>query len=356
MRHAELHYRHPDGTPTSEVKELKASLAPLRSLYDLTRAGEFGPRALKNVRQQMLNSDWCRTLINKRIDRVKRVFRWAASEELVPVEVYTALRTLKGLQAGRTAARESKPVLPGDPAHVRATLPHMSRPLRAMVEVQMLTGIRPGEAAAITFAQIDRTKDIWLYRPSRHKTRHHGKKLVIPLGPKTQTVLKEFLVGTRPPPRGWETIDLAGDRNARLAMADAYQEAGREHDAELLRDTGRTVELVGGCVVDPLATTFSPRQARAERYAKMRAKRKTKVQPSQNNRRCAKPKRQPRDSFSPERYANAVADAAARANVPHWHPNQIRHLFATTVREDHGLEAAQVLLGHSRADVTQIYA
>ena len=40
----------------------------------------------------------------------------------------------------------------------------------------------------------------------------------------------------------------------------------------------------------------------------------------------------------------------------HWHPNQLRHTFATRVRKEHGLEAAQVLLGHSRADVTQVYA
>jgi integrase len=39
-----------------------------------------------------------------------------------------------------------------------------------------------------------------------------------------------------------------------------------------------------------------------------------------------------------------------------WHPNQIRHTAATEFRSKFGLEAAQVLLGHSRADVTQTYA
>ena len=39
-----------------------------------------------------------------------------------------------------------------------------------------------------------------------------------------------------------------------------------------------------------------------------------------------------------------------------WHPNRLRHGYATKVRKQHGLEAAQVLLGHSRADVTQVYA
>ena len=42
--------------------------------------------------------------------------------------------------------------------------------------------------------------------------------------------------------------------------------------------------------------------------------------------------------------------------MEHWHPNQLRHLFASEVRRGHGLEAAQVLLGHARADVTQVYA
>ncbi len=38
------------------------------------------------------------------------------------------------------------------------------------------------------------------------------------------------------------------------------------------------------------------------------------------------------------------------------HPHQLRHNYATRIRKDFGLEAAQILLGHSKADVTQIYA
>jgi site-specific recombinase XerC len=39
-----------------------------------------------------------------------------------------------------------------------------------------------------------------------------------------------------------------------------------------------------------------------------------------------------------------------------WHPNQLRHTAATDFRSRFGLEAAQVLLGHSKADTTQVYA
>ncbi len=39
-----------------------------------------------------------------------------------------------------------------------------------------------------------------------------------------------------------------------------------------------------------------------------------------------------------------------------WSPNQLRHTAATAIHKNFGLETAQVILGHSAADVTQIYA
>ena len=33
-----------------------------------------------------------------------------------------------------------------------------------------------------------------------------------------------------------------------------------------------------------------------------------------------------------------------------WHPHQLRHTAATELRREHGLEAAQVILGHKDAD------
>jgi site-specific recombinase XerC len=39
-----------------------------------------------------------------------------------------------------------------------------------------------------------------------------------------------------------------------------------------------------------------------------------------------------------------------------WSPNQLRHAAAPEIRRKFGLEAAQVILGHASADVTQVYA
>lgn len=76
--------------------------------------------------------------------------------------------------------------------------------------------------------------------------------------------------------------------------------------------------------------------------------------PSQRKR---KPKgRRLNDFYSKDAYITAIGRACKRAGVPPWRPNQLRHTSGTRVRKELGLEAAQVWLGHSKADVTQIYA
>jgi integrase len=353
---ARTHYRDPDGKPTREIEAIRWSLDPMRELYGHTPAAEFGPRALATVREKMVKSGLCRKIVNQRVDRIKRMFKWAASEELVPVTVHMALRTLPGLRKGRTDAHDPAPVLPVDPEHVTACLPHFTASVRTIIELLRLTGARPGEICNLRIGEIDRTGDVWVYRPGRHKTAHHGKTRSIPIGPKAQAVLLHFLRGSNPPPAGWDGVRLAEDRNGRLAMADAFQDAGRERDTALLRDVSLPVVLLNGCVIDPASPLFSPQEAREERYRRLRKARKTPVQPSQVCRRKADGKRLPSDVYTARSLSTAIIRAAKKAGVPKWHANQLRHLYATEVRKSYGLEAAQVSLGHSKADVTQIYA
>jgi integrase len=60
----------------------------------------------------------------------------------------------------------------------------------------------------------------------------------------------------------------------------------------------------------------------------------------------------PREELTPAQKAELKTWHKAH----HWHPNQLRHTAATEFRSKFGLEAAQVLLGHSKADTTQVYA
>ena len=42
--------------------------------------------------------------------------------------------------------------------------------------------------------------------------------------------------------------------------------------------------------------------------------------------------------------------------VERWHPHRLRHSAATRIRREHGLEAARVILGHSSAVTSELYA
>ena len=100
--HAEQHYRHPDGSPTGEFANYLDAIRPLKALYGTEQAVAFGPLKLKAIQRYLAESGLARTTINYRVDKIKRIFKWAASEELIPVTVAQALKTVTGLQRGRT--------------------------------------------------------------------------------------------------------------------------------------------------------------------------------------------------------------------------------------------------------------
>jgi integrase len=302
MEWAATHYRHADGRPTGELKDHRYSLQPVKDLYGTTAAAAFGPLALKAVRQKMLDADLCRGVVNQRVGRIKRVFKWAVAEQLVPHATYAALATVAGLARGRTTARETELVGPVPVAFVDAVRPHVNRHVGAMIDLRRLTGMRPGEVVIMRAVDIDTTGDVWLYKPHHHKLAYRNRPRLVAVGPQARAVIKSFLVP------------------------------------------------------DVSAFLFSPRRAREERYAALRASRKTKVQPSQACRAKRRPAKQPGERYTGESYHRAVANACRKAGVPAWHPNQLRHLHATEVRKMFGLEAAQCVLGHAKADVTQVYA
>lgn len=77
-------YDAKEGKPTQEYQEMTYALRPVRKLYGKSSAATFGPLALKAVREHMIDDGLCRGLINSRVNRIKRAWKWAVSEELLP--------------------------------------------------------------------------------------------------------------------------------------------------------------------------------------------------------------------------------------------------------------------------------
>ena len=300
--HAQAYYVK-NGEPTSEVIGIQLALRDLRKFYAETEIDAFGPTALKTLREEFIHRDLARTTINKQIGRILRMFRWGVSENLVKPETLTALQSIPGLKAGRSKARETERIKPVAQEDVDAIRPLLNPVLMAMVDIQRLTGMRPGEVCHLRSAGLDRSESVWSYRPPSHKTKHHEKDRVIFFGPQAQAVLEP-----------WLNLD------------------------------------------EPEAYIFSPMAAEKIRHNMMRAKRKSKVQPSQISRAKAEPQFQPGEIYTTNSYRRAIGKACVRAGIETWHPNQLRHLAATNLRREFGIEIARAVLGHSTVDMTEVYA
>lgn len=205
-RYAEAYYTK-NGRPTDEANRVKMALRPMKELYGHTPAREFGPLALKAVREQFLRhtcgfcggtgqrgeetaeeaeeavcrscgrcrglgvKGYPRRLANQLTAVLKRMFRWAVAEEMLAVAVSQALDTVAGLRKGKVSAREHIPVKPVRAELVEKTLPHLSLHVRAMVRLQMLTGARPGEVCLLKPEHLDLTGEVWVWRPQEHSKR-----------------------------------------------------------------------------------------------------------------------------------------------------------------------------------------
>ena len=336
--YAQVYYAEIEGKPNKEREAYKTALAPLVRLYGRKIATDFGPLALETVRNAMIDQGWCRTHVNRQIARLKMVFKWAVSREMIGGSVHHALSAVSGLRKGHSKARESAPVKPVSDAMVNVTLDHVSPTIQAMINFQLLTGCRPGEMCQMRTGDIDRSGEVWVYTPGSHKTEHHGHARTIHIGARAQAALMPFLK------------------------------------------------------MDPAAYCFSPAEAEDARRDAQHAARKTPAHQGNNigtNRR-RRPKRPAGDKYEIASYRRAIARGCDTAFPPpdhlakrkgesglqwqrrltpeqrtelakwrkqhSWHPHQLRHAAATAIRKQFGIESAQHVLGHASPNMTLVYA
>lgn len=329
-KHATAYYVK-DGRPTTEIDMIKQALCFLRRHYASLAAAEFSPQKLKALQAAMVlqpimrrrritdpltkerkwalqptETTWSRSTINKVIGRIKRVFAWAVAEELLPVAVHAALLRVPGLRRGRTQARELPRVRPVADEHVQAILGLVSPTIADMVRVQRLCGCRPQDVVYMRAEAINRTGNVWEYRPQRHKTEHHNDAnnqdldRVVYIGPQAQRILASLLAATPP---------------------DEYVFSPARSEEERRRPASLPSGVAGAAVTKAMKST-----------------------------------RQCRDHYDDNSYRRAIQRACQKAGIPAWAPNQLRHSRLTEIRDKYDLEASKVCAGQRSITVTQFYA
>lgn len=307
--YAAARYRRDDGTPTDEAKAFDRSLAPFLKRYRGIRAAVVGQEELETARADMVAAGLSRRVVNQRVGRIRRFFRWGVSRRKVDAVVVTRLESVRDLEAGYSGLDDPAPVRPVPIEIVELTIPHLNRWHAAMVRLQLATGARPGEVCRIRGADVSREgvarlKDhevrlpgVWVWQPAWHKNKRRQKILIYVLGPKAIALLRPWL-----------------------------------------RD-------------DPDAPLFQPREAMREYHAA----RKAAATFHNRSARVASPRKQPGLTYTTSSYDHAIARACEAAGVPAWSAHKLRKLVSTQTDRAEGIESSRKRLGHANIATTELY-
>jgi site-specific recombinase XerC len=216
-------------------------------------------------------------------------------------------------------------------------------------------------------ADLDMSGEVWVYTPPRHKTEHHDKSRRVYLGAKAQQVLRPWLRADRTaylfsPQEAVEEWRATKRRNRKTPLTPSQK--ARRCKRKPKRTPGARYDvrayahaIARACVrafPHPTLAPLKPRDLDPARREELKATRR-----AIKSRRLTKEQRaelRVREGEILGLTREQQAELKAWHRQHRWHPNQIRHTFATRVRKEFDLDTARALLGHSKAEVTEIYA
>ena len=276
-------------------------------------AARFTVRVLTEFRESLIASGrHSRQYINQIIKDLRRVFRLAELEELVPPGTYANLQSLPPLRKKkrdrplRETVTQKDVRVPDDVIDaVVKTLSESRQPVVAdMVRLQRLLGCRPTELCQMKPHEIDRTDAVWIYQPTDHKTDWLDEERAIAIGPRAQEILSKYLLRDEVT---WCFESKPGQCYTEDSYRNAVKRAGERTFAmpdRWRRHDGESAEV-------------------------------WKLRLQKNGQRNAMERWRKRHHFT---------------------PNLLRHCRGTEVRQQFGLEHAAATLGHKDIETTKVYA
>jgi integrase len=181
----------------------KCAIRIAREMFGALPVTDFGPLRLRLVRDAMVAGDqnakphprkpWSRGFVNRQVKRLRAVFRWGVSWELVPPSVVDALAAVRSLVPGESSAAETTPRRAVSKADIDAVREKLKQRHRDVFDLMLLTGARPGELLGLTTGMIDRTGEVWRADLAQHKTAHKGKSRTLYFNATAQLILRRYI-------------------------------------------------------------------------------------------------------------------------------------------------------------------
>lgn len=204
MRHATAYYTK-DGKLSDEVWCFKSAIKPLVELYGFLEVNQFTPLALKAVRQAMIDRPtqapreskrvprpWCRSFINKSVNRIRHVFKWAVENGMANVATLQGLQAVSPLKSGKCAVPDHQRREAVTDEHIEAVRVELSQYHLDLFDLMRATGARPSELLGLSMNDIETTGETWVADLNKHKNAHRGLSRKLFFGPKSQLILRRL--------------------------------------------------------------------------------------------------------------------------------------------------------------------
>lgn len=186
-------YYQKDGEPTSEVRLSKAAADGARALFGSLEIRDFNNTHLEMIQKHWIRQGASRGTVNAYTTRVKAMFRWGVNQKFLDGAQWHGIAATASVGRGRMGAKDTEAVEPASDEQIDAVLEVAAPRLAAKIQMQRFTGMRPGEVCRMRACDIDRSGEVWVYRPKFHKTQHHGIVRSVMIGPMGQEVLRDWI-------------------------------------------------------------------------------------------------------------------------------------------------------------------
>ena len=297
-----------NGKPTSQRGILRVAIREFCEQFGDVLLPKFTEALLLQHRDYLEGQPkLTRTGINKKIAHLRAALRWSFNRGVLSRDQWLGVKAIEPLSKAEAGGRDHKrPKRAVSVADVEAVAGCLPKAPAAMLRLQSLTGMRPGDVTSMRWQDISREPvDVdgtpcLIYTVAGGKTEHHGHETVYALGPKAQAILAEFTP------------------------------------------------------TKPGAYVFSPKATMAWLHDQRRASRQTPVT-DYTEARDATASREFGDRYSVPTYRQAVVRACAIAEVERFTPHEVRHGFVTRGARMFGAYAASSAANHSRVSTTEGY-
>lgn len=349
-------------------------------------ADQVSCNTLLELREYMIRMNaGGRKLINERISKIKSIFKYARTHNMISRETYIDISAIQSLAEDDARIEHPEPIHVPSTKDVEAVIDAACPTMRTLLILASTTAIRSQNVCNIRWDQIDESREesdgVWLYNPPVHKT-SKVMDLTVVIGKRAMTALKNFrdmspdaksgYIFSRKVMRAWEnTFNEVCPYHADMLKLAKLLDAGVDVSDRLSLVIGNLISALkrlrtAGWVikaeskyVDSTPSVMVKKYKRKTKLVKYTVVKRTDLSPKDRlwgDEYKALKRSRLNDFFTNKNYNEAIAELCTKAVVKKFTAHKLRHYYTGLLCDQHSKAGAKAVVGHITERMTEHYS